>query len=213
MPAALNNFRTTLVDLTTTTGNVYTPPVGYATVVLMAQVSNTGNSTVQITAGVNRTGNTTLLINQASVPVNDAITVLTGRLILNFGDTLDGDYISQQFVKGANREYGKSYYVDTTNFFSQGEFNVKTTFASDPLLRIPGTGLSGSVGGINPPIAYYSAGSYDFTNINNSTAACGSGAEMFEIFTEDGNITTGQIAYYDQYGDLPVRGYYYFSNS
>ena len=132
---------------------------------------------------------------------------------LNFGDTLDGDYISQQFVKGANREYGKSYYVDTTNFFSQGEFNVKTTFASDPLLRIPGTGLSGSVGGINPPISYYSAGSYDFTNINNSTAACGSGAEYFEIFTEDGNITTGQIAYYDQYGDLPVRGYYYFSNS
>ena len=132
---------------------------------------------------------------------------------LNFGDTLDGDYISQQFVKGANREYGKSYYVDTTNFFSQGEFNVKTTFASDPLLRIPGTGLSGSVGGINPPISYYSAGSYDFTNINNSTAACGSGAEMFEIFTEDGNLTIGQIAYYDQYGDLPVRGYYYFSNS
>jgi hypothetical protein len=132
---------------------------------------------------------------------------------LNFGDTLDGDYISQQFVKGANREYGKSYYVDTTNFFSQGEFNVKTTFASDPLLRIPGTGLSGSVGGINPPIAQYSAGIYNFTNINNSTAACNSGTESFEIFTEDGNLTIGQIAYYDQYGDLPVRGYYYFSNS
>ena len=132
---------------------------------------------------------------------------------LNFGDTLDGDYISQQFVKEANREYGKSYYVDTTNFFSQGEFNVKTTFASDPLLRIPGTGLSGSVGGINPPIAYYSAGYYDFTNINSSTSACGSGAEYFEIFTEDGEITTGQIAYYDQYGDIPVTGYYYFSNS
>jgi len=70
---------------------------------------------------------------------------------LNFGDTLDNDYISQQFNKEANREYGKSYYVDTTNFFSQGEFNVKTTFASDPLIRIPGTGLSGSVGGITPP--------------------------------------------------------------
>ena len=95
MPAALNNFRTTLVDLTTTTGNVYTPPVGYATVVLMAQVSNTGNSTVQITAGVNRSGTTTLLINEASLPVNDAITVLTGRLILNFGDKL-------QFTSSAN---------------------------------------------------------------------------------------------------------------
>jgi hypothetical protein len=95
MPAALNNFRTTLEDLTTTTANVYTPPVGYSTVVLMAQVSNTGNSTVQISAGVNRSNNYTSLINLASVPVNDAITVLTGRLILNFGDTL-------QFASSAN---------------------------------------------------------------------------------------------------------------
>jgi hypothetical protein len=69
---------------------------------------------------------------------------------LNFGDTLDQDYLSQQFSKAANREYGKIYYTDTTNFFSQGKFEVKTTFASSPLVRIAGTGLSGSVGGINP---------------------------------------------------------------
>jgi hypothetical protein len=95
MAAVLNNFRTTLEDLTTTTANVYTPPVGYSTVVLMAQVSNTGNSTVQISAGINRSNNYTSLINLASVPVNDSITVLTGRLILNFGDTL-------QFTSSAN---------------------------------------------------------------------------------------------------------------
>jgi len=63
---------------------------------------------------------------------------------LNFGDTLDGDYISQQFQKANNREYGKQYYVDTENFYSQGEFNVKTTFASSPLVYLEGTGLSGS---------------------------------------------------------------------
>jgi hypothetical protein len=65
---------------------------------------------------------------------------------LNFGDTLDGDYVSQQFSKEANREYGKSYFVDTENFFSQGTFEVKTTFASSPLVYLAGTGLSGSVG-------------------------------------------------------------------
>ena len=70
---------------------------------------------------------------------------------LNFGDALDQDYLSQQFSKAANREYGKIYYTDTTNFFSQGKFEVKTTFASTPLTRIAGTGLSGSVGGLNPP--------------------------------------------------------------
>lgn len=74
---------------------------------------------------------------------------------LNFGDTLDQDYISQQFSKEANREYGKIYYIDTTNFFSQGSFDVKTTFASDPLIRIAGTGLSGSVAGLAPPVTSY----------------------------------------------------------
>jgi hypothetical protein len=63
---------------------------------------------------------------------------------LNFGDTLDGDYISQQFSKLANREYGKSYYVDTQNFFSQGTFNVKTGLASSPISYLAGTGVSGS---------------------------------------------------------------------
>ena len=63
---------------------------------------------------------------------------------LNFGDTLDGDYISQQFQKANNREYGKQYYVDTENFYSQGTFEVKTTLASSPLVYLEGTGLSGS---------------------------------------------------------------------
>jgi len=64
---------------------------------------------------------------------------------LNFGDTLDTDYVSQQFSKGENREYGKTYYVDTENFFSQGKFEVKTGFASTPLVAITNTGTSGSV--------------------------------------------------------------------
>lgn len=64
--------------------------------------------------------------------------------VLNFGDTLDGDYVSQQFSKAANREYGKEYFVDTENFFSQGTFEVKTKFASTPLVYLEGTGTSGS---------------------------------------------------------------------
>ena len=63
---------------------------------------------------------------------------------LNFGDTLDLDYVSQQFSKLANRPYGKQFYVDTQNFFSQGKFEVQTTFASAPLLYVSGTGVSGS---------------------------------------------------------------------
>jgi hypothetical protein len=129
---------------------------------------------------------------------------------LNFGDTLDTDYISQQFAKAANREYGKQYYVDTTNFYSQGSFDVKTTFASDPLLRIAGTGLSGSVGGIVYPITQYSAGTWQFTS-SGARAACSSPIRI-QIFTADGNLTSGQVAYIDQYGNTPLLGYTYFSN-
>jgi hypothetical protein len=74
---------------------------------------------------------------------------------LTFSDTLDNDYISQQFNKESNREYGKTYYVDTTNFFSQGKFEVKTQLASDPLIYLSGTGLSGSVGGLAPTFNCY----------------------------------------------------------
>lgn len=129
---------------------------------------------------------------------------------LNFGDTLDQDYISQQFSKAANREYGKTYYVDTTNFYSQGEFNVKTTFASDPLVRIAGTGLSGSVGGIVGPITQYSAGTWRFTT-SGAQYACSSPIQI-QIFTANGSLTSGQIAYIDQYGTTPLTGYTYFSN-
>lgn len=88
MPAALNNFKTTLADITTTPTAVYTPPLGYSTVVLLAQVSNNGNDTIQITATITRAGNDTNLIKEANLPSNDALTVLTGRLILTFGDEL-----------------------------------------------------------------------------------------------------------------------------
>jgi hypothetical protein len=129
---------------------------------------------------------------------------------LNFGDTLDGDFISQQFSKGANREYGKSYYTDTTNFFSQGTFEVKTTFASSPLLRIAGTGLSGSVGGLNPTVTQYLVQSMHFTGETYAGSACGSPIE-YDMYTADGLESPGQIAYYDQYGITPITGYRYFT--
>jgi hypothetical protein len=131
---------------------------------------------------------------------------------LNFGDALDQDYVSQQFSKAANREYGKTYYVDQENFFSQGKFEVKTTLASSPLLQISGTGLSGSIEGLNPPITQYSAGTYYFTSTNSARTACYT-SNYIEIFTANGNITTGQTAYYDQYGVNPVTGYYFYSNT
>jgi hypothetical protein len=64
---------------------------------------------------------------------------------LNFGDTLDKDYLSKEFNDLENREYGKTYFVDTENFYSQGKFEVQTSVASSPLFPIVGTGASGSL--------------------------------------------------------------------
>jgi hypothetical protein len=94
MPGALNVFKTVTANLTTTTGNIYTPPIGYATVVLLAQISNIDvANTITITANVERTSGSYALIQNAQVPTADAISVLTGRLILNYGD---------QFAAGAS---------------------------------------------------------------------------------------------------------------
>jgi hypothetical protein len=125
---------------------------------------------------------------------------------LNFADSLDTDYISQQFAKQANREYGKQYYTDTTNFYSQGTFEVKTTFGNSPLLRLAGTGLSGSVGGINPPVTEYFAGNCKVSYSGDSLATCTS-VTSFDVYTDTGTIQTGLITYTDQYGNTPLTGY------
>jgi hypothetical protein len=88
MSGALNLFKTTLADITTATTTVYTPPLGYATVVLLAQVSNDGVDTIQVSAGILRSSNYTPLINNYSIPDDDAASILTGRLILQYGDQL-----------------------------------------------------------------------------------------------------------------------------
>ena len=127
---------------------------------------------------------------------------------LTFGDTLDQDYISQQFSKEANREFGKQYYIDTTNYFSQGSFDVKTTFASDPLIRLAGTGLSGSVGGINPQPTEYLVGTVRYGYSYTAQDTCFSGANI-TTYTDTGRIQQGLIVYQDAYGQQPITGLYF----
>jgi hypothetical protein len=81
------------------------------------------------------------------VDLNKNVTVTPANNLgvknLEFGDTLDVDFISQNFSKTNNREFGKTYYTDTQNFFSQGELKVQTTMASTPLRYVGGSGVEG----------------------------------------------------------------------
>ena len=113
---------------------------------------------------------------------------------LNFGDTLDGDYISQQFQKANSREYGKTYYTDTQNFFSQGEFTVQTGFASSPLTYLSATGDSGSI----TPTTSNKVSVTDAFLTTQGTICLGTG------YTNDIGIT---YAYYVDSSGTPIINY------
>ena len=147
------------------------------------------------------------------VNLNDKISVTpTNNLAVNtltFADTLDNDYVSQQFYKGINREFGKVYYVDTQNFFSQGNFDVKTTLASSPIIYLSGTGVSGSAqsGG---PVATSIGTNYGLSySTGQPLTACNYYIGPLELFSSTGVLEPSAVLYFDAYGNSPVIGYNY----
>ena len=123
------------------------------------------------------------------INLNDKMDVILANNLavnkLTFGDKLDNDYLGQQFNKKENRQYGESYFVDTQNFFSQGEFKVETTFASSPLRYLNGTGLSASVE--TPPITTNKILISD--NVSSYESSICSGTS----FTKITNVTTARL--------------------
>lgn len=147
------------------------------------------------------------------INLNDRLEVIPANNLavneLNFGDTLDQDYISQQFSKEANREFGKTYYTDLENFFSQGKFEVKTSVASTQLLQIAGTGVSGSVEGLNPTVDVSLAGFYPMSISFRTSELCDNpfSYESLPIYTQNGVIAFGSTLYADSNGTIPYTGY------
>jgi hypothetical protein len=121
------------------------------------------------------------------INLNEKIEVIPANNLavnkLTFGDTLDGDYISQQFSKENSRNYGDAFYVDTTNYFSQGEFKVESGFASTPLGYIDGTGQSGSATFIT-----INSISVSDADAGNTSVEC-----LGNTFTQTNRITTATL--------------------
>lgn len=87
----LNTFRTVARPITNTESNIYTAPVGVTSIVLMAQVSNveTASPADKWVTAAHYTGTTaTYLVKQFVVPTNDAVSVLTGKLVLQTGQSI-----------------------------------------------------------------------------------------------------------------------------
>jgi hypothetical protein len=145
------------------------------------------------------------------INLNDKLEVIPANNLavneLNFGDRLDQDYISQQFSKAANREFGKAYYTDLQNFFSQGKFEVQSAVSSTQLLQITGTGVSGSVEGLNPTIPVIYAGTFGMAITGNPRSVCEGNFDTTDVYSTTGDIQIGSVLYIDQAGTIPFTGY------
>ena len=86
--AAVNVFQTITNVVGTSTVGVYTAPVGYTGVVLLAQVTNVGSSTQTLTFGHRRSGTDTEIVKDLAIPANDTANLLAGKLVVETGDTL-----------------------------------------------------------------------------------------------------------------------------
>ncbi len=124
-----------------------------------------------------------------------------GMREVEFGDTLDIDFLTQNFKKQNNREFGKSYFRDTQNFFSDGKLEVTTKLGSSPLRYVVGSGTEGfSVIRLTP---FYAV-------IANSTATLCVQSE-FQLYHDGSGVRPvfGDTIYYDVNGSTAVFAYNY----
>lgn len=88
MALALNVFQTITAVVSTSATVVYTAPVGYTGVVLLAQVANIGGTSQDVTLVHRRSGTDTEMLKQYPISANDTANLLAGKLVLESGDAL-----------------------------------------------------------------------------------------------------------------------------
>ena len=92
MPLPLNVYQTITNVVGTNNVGIYTAPVGYSGVVLLAQASNVGSDTHTVSLSHKRTvagiAVTTEIVKNLPIPTNDSANLLFGKLILETGDSL-----------------------------------------------------------------------------------------------------------------------------
>jgi hypothetical protein len=92
MALALNVFKTVTKIAPTSAVGIYTAPIGYTGVVLLAQATNIDSSTYTLSFSHQRTiagvAVTTEIIKNFAIPGNDTANLLSGKLVLESGDSL-----------------------------------------------------------------------------------------------------------------------------
>jgi hypothetical protein len=94
MALALNIFKTITSVGSTNTVGIYTAPVGYTGVVLLAQATNVGSNTQIVSLSHQRTNKrtgiavTTELLKSYPISSSDSANLLSGKLVLESSDVL-----------------------------------------------------------------------------------------------------------------------------
>lgn len=92
MALALNVFKTVTKIASTSAVGIYTAPIGYTGVVLLAQTANVGNNTQTVSFSHQRTiagiAVTTEILKNFPVSASDTANLLSGKLVLESGDAL-----------------------------------------------------------------------------------------------------------------------------
>jgi hypothetical protein len=92
MALPLNVFKTLTRVAPTSPVGIYTAPVGYTGVILLAQVANISSSTYSVSFSHRRTtlgiAVTTEIVKDFAVQGNDSVSLIQGKLTLEAGDTL-----------------------------------------------------------------------------------------------------------------------------
>ena len=120
---------------------------------------------------------------------------------VEFGDTLDLDFLTQNFKKQNNREFGKSYFRDTQNFFSDGKLQVETGLGVSPLRYVVGSGTEG--------FAVVRLTSFYAVIANSPAVVCVQGE--FQLYHDGTGArpTFGDTVYYDVNGTTAVFAFNY----
>ena len=88
MALALNVFQTVTAVVPTSPTVVYTAPVGYTGVVLLAQVANIGATSADVTLVHRRSSTDTEMLKEYPISAKDTANLLAGKLVLESGDRL-----------------------------------------------------------------------------------------------------------------------------
>jgi len=92
MPLPLNVYQTITQVVGVNTVGIYTAPVGYSGIILLAQAANIGSGTQTVSFSHKRTtagiAVTTEIVKDLPIPANDSSNLLFGKLILESGDSI-----------------------------------------------------------------------------------------------------------------------------